>query len=120
MCYVLKLVCKRPRPPLTGGKKGEGANQYSFPSDHVMIYVLAYYVVTSGYKGPEVATAMKAILTIICLTKIMLGRIYILDILGGTVLGMIMYQVLIRFLWISGAKSEPFIQSVQAALHLYR
>ena len=120
MCIILKLIFKRPRPPIVGGTPGKGVGQYSFPSDHIMICMLAYYIVTSGYKGSsEMMMVMKLGILIICVTKIMLGRIYIFDILAGMLLGMILYQILIRFLWISSAKCEPYIKSAQAALHLY-
>lgn len=121
LCSILKLIFKRPRPLLTGGTPGQGIAAYSFPSAHAMIYTLAYYMVTNSFKGNyELMMLMKAVLLVICLTHIMLGRLYILDILGGLVMGMIAYQLLIRFLWISTIKSEPIIKSVQAALHLYR
>ncbi len=93
--FLIKLVFKRKRPPGTSGMIYRKADPYSFPSGHaaraIMLCLLAAFL------GPTpLLVAILVWSPFMVLSRIAIGIHYVVDILGGFVLGVILTAILLE------------------------
>ncbi|XP_002740908.1 polyisoprenoid diphosphate/phosphate phosphohydrolase PLPP6-like [Saccoglossus kowalevskii] len=109
---TVKVAIKRQRPH--GNKKDMFAtvsiDAYSFPSGHssrvVMVMCLFLFEFTFTFKWMYFVVILWS--SSVCISRILLGRHHVLDVVGGVVLGMLEYK-LIRIFWISNKQSQNVI-----------
>lgn len=100
---IIKIMVNRPRPSEPLVRVVQKANQQSFPSGHVMFYVvyfgfltvLMYYLKTIP-KPVRIAVAAISILLIFTVpySRIYLGDHWFTDVLGGFLMGMLLLYLL--------------------------
>lgn len=100
---ILKAYFRRKRPVAnTDDALGQiGPDVFSFPSGHVSRAVFVFYVFTKIRPIYSLFTLpLFAWVASICLSRVLMHRHYLLDILGGIILGLF-NGVLMEFLWLS-------------------
>lgn len=119
LCNIVKLLVRRPRPIVPGGHQGKGIARYSFPSGHAAVITLAWCSIARAYHNDTTVMILMGVLTtLVCLSIVMLGRQYVLDILGGCGIGFITHKIAVAHALVSAATSEAYIKSVQDKLHI--
>lgn len=89
-----------------------GPDVFSFPSGHASRSIFVLYFFTQLYPlpvlcyGPLIAWA-----TAVCLSRILMNRHYILDVIGGCFLG-VFQGLLLEFLWISEDTAKSLMSIV--------
>ena len=103
---LLKVICKRPRPPLNHMDMQTafpGIDQYSFPSGHTSRMAMLAFSLCSLYK-PYLSSfpmswpivAITIYVAIVGLSRVMLGRHFPGDIVAGVCLGYVMSLVILH------------------------
>ncbi|XP_067625504.1 polyisoprenoid diphosphate/phosphate phosphohydrolase PLPP6 isoform X3 [Eurosta solidaginis] len=109
---VLKAICRRRRPSVTTDMYTLGPDQFSFPSGHASraIFLLMFFVVLHPVHAllrmPIVSWALS-----VCLSRILLSRHYILDVVGGMAVG-VFEALVITLFWISQSTAANIINYV--------
>ena len=87
-------------------------DKFSFPSGHsTRAVALGLFFVYLHPLGVVFSLPVLAWSVAVCVSRVLLGRHHILDVLGGTVIG-IVEVVVLSILWISEESSEYFTKYV--------
>lgn len=113
---IIVAICKayfRRRRPLSNKDDAlgqMGPDVYSFPSGHCSRAVLVFYFFTRLWPVPLIfVPPMLAWVSAICISRLLMHRHYLLDIIGGIFLGLI-EGGLMDILWLSDS-SAKFLMS---------
>ena len=95
---VLKVLVSRPRPPSFAANPSPffwSADQYSFPSGHVVFYVVFFgfiaflaWSLLAGYRRWVVIAACGLLIVLIAPSRVYLGAHWASDVIGSYVIGM--------------------------------
>lgn len=109
---VCKAIVRRPRPEYNiKDHVMLLSDVYSFPSGHATRATAATIFIAHEFHCDQASTALLlAWMVACCASRVLLGRHYILDVLAGTVVGVLEYLVLKRYLWLS---SEMTAESME-------
>jgi membrane-associated phospholipid phosphatase len=96
---VLKVLVSRPRPPSFAANPSTffwSADQYSFPSGHVLFYVVFFgfiaflaWSLLAGYRRWVVIAACGLLIVLIAPSRVYLGAHWASDVIGSCVIGML-------------------------------
>lgn len=118
-CSAVKMLVRRPRPIVPGGHPGKGLSRYSFPSAHAAILTVTWCAMARAYQNDTMVMILMGVLTtMVCLSMVMLGRQYVLDMLGGCCIGFLVHKMYVQYALVSAATSSAFIKSAQEMLRL--
>lgn len=94
-------------------------DKYSFPSGHASRAVMvACFILAHFSLGVIVQVLIIAWSVCICLSRILLGRHHVIDVICGIILGFVEYQLVMSFLWLPRDLCEGLIRPIQEELHL--
>lgn len=110
---VYKAIVQRPRP--TYNIKDNMtllSDIYSFPSGHATRATAAtIFMVREFHFGHASTVLLLAWMVTCCVSRVLLGRHYILDVFAGMVVGVLEYLVLKRYLWLSSEICNTMIKT---------
>jgi len=94
--YILKNLIRRSRPDvfITSMMAFFSDNTYAFPSFHATVAFACAYVLAKGHKKLDYFYYGLAVL--IAFSRIYLGKHYILDVLAGSILGLLIGYVSVK------------------------
>ncbi|KAJ8931216.1 hypothetical protein NQ314_015913 [Rhamnusium bicolor] len=111
---VAKAYFRRRRPAQnTDDALGQiGPDIFSFPSGHASRAVFVSYFFIRLYSIPMICfPPLLAWTTAVCLSRILMNRHYILDVLGGCLLGLF-DGLILKLLWIDESTAKSFMSVV--------
>lgn len=94
-------------------------DKYSFPSGHasravmVACFIAAHFELTGVHRVLVIVWSFS-----VCLSRVLLGRHHISDVIFGAVLGVVEYEVVNSWLWLPRDLCESLIRPIQEELHL--
>ena len=118
--FILKSLVKRERPRVNQMDMffTVSVDKFSFPSGHATRagLVAVFFYVHFNYSHKFVLAIIVWTL-LVCLSRILLGRHYVSDVLAGYVIGMLEYKLL-ECLWLSEDSCRSIIRLIEEDFHL--
>lgn len=118
---VIKLVVRRSRPQHNQMDMLTimSIDSYSFPSGHatrtamVICFLLGHFSLWPSWAAVLVLWSIA-----VPLSRVFLGRHYILDIVSGIAIGFLQYRYIIQHLWLSSETCETILRPIHEELHI--
>ncbi len=118
---LVKAVVQRKRPDHNNMDMFAtvSVDKFSFPSGHttraasVVCFFLAFFVTSPLWRFLIITWAVS-----VSISRIMLGRHHVLDVVGGVIIGVLQYIMFLQYLWISSETCEDIVRPLQEELHL--
>jgi len=117
---LIKAFVQRQRPVHNGTDQVVwSVDKFSFPSGHASRATLVATFVFAQFDVCWVGVAIVLWAAIVCMSRVMLGRHHVSDVLSGAVLGVGEYLLMDwANVWLSADTCAHFIQPIQEELHL--
>jgi presqualene diphosphate phosphatase len=121
VCASIKAVFRRKRPAQNADDMMTiSVDQYSFPSGHATrVAMCSCFLISQFDLTHTVQTAIIAWAVIVCVSRIMLGRHHVSDVLAGALIGVLELVVMNwSHIWLAKDTVEHIIRPIQEELHL--
>ncbi len=94
-------------------------DKFSFPSGHTTrAAMVAFFIVTHFPLSQFLVIAVYTWMVTVGLSRILLGRHHIIDVLCGTVIGVLQYYFMEKYLWISSERTQQLLQPIHEEIHI--
>lgn len=121
MISIVKTIVRRRRPVYNvDDMKGSltAIDQFSFPSGHTTrVVTLAFFIIRQLRPSLAWSVTVAAWAAIVAMSRIMLGRHHVLDVMCGIVIGTAQYR-LVEYMWLSPDMVVRLLQPLHEELHL--
>ncbi len=118
---VSKLAVRRDRPQHNRPDMFAtvSVDNHAFPSGHsTRAVAVTLFILNTFALSRTVQTALCVWMVAVCVSRVLLGRHHVLDVLVGAALGGCEYVVLVYFLWLSQETCMKLMQPIHEEVHL--
>ncbi|KAK2143590.1 hypothetical protein LSH36_829g00107 [Paralvinella palmiformis] len=119
--FILKVTIRRRRPEhnIMDMFATLAADKFAFPSGHatraamVTCYMFALIPLSLGLSILVITWS-----SLVIISRVMLGRHHVSDIVFGMLIGTLQYYIVIHYLWMGSETCESIIRPIQEEMHL--
>ena len=119
---AVKLGVRRKRPVQNQNDmllSASTVDLFSFPSGHSTRACLAALLLINQYPLNYEWDILLAVWSVaVCLSRVLLGRHHVLDVLCGYLIGALQYTFFTTYLWLGPKTCQQIMQPIQEELHL--
>lgn len=117
---LCKVIFRRQRPSQNHGDMMTILmDKYSFPSGHASRAVMVTCFMVTHFALTGVHQVLLIVWSVsVCLSRILLGRHHVSDVIFGAVLGIVEHQIVNSWLWLPRNLCESLIRPIQEEMHL--
>lgn len=121
VCSSVKAVFRRKRPEQNADDMLTiSVDKYSFPSGHATrVAMCACFLISQFDLSPIVQSAIVVWAVVVCISRVMLGRHHVSDVLAGALIGVLEFVAMNSVpIWLAKDTVEHIIRPIQEELHL--
>ena len=94
-------------------------DNFSFPSGHTTRAAMVTFFIASQFPlSQSLVIAIYTWMVAVGFSRILLGRHHIIDVLCGTVIGILQYYLMEKYLWISSERTQQLLQPIHEEIHI--